>query len=63
MARSAERRTNLRHIYKAPVLVQESNNIYIYRARMVNYSHKGMYIETDIAFDGATDLIVGIEDS
>ena len=63
MARNAERRTDLRHIYKAPVLVQESNNIYIYRARMVNYSDKGMYIETDIAFDGATDLIVGIEDS
>jgi hypothetical protein len=30
---------------------------------MVNYSDKGMYIETEIALDGTTDLIVGIEDS
>lgn len=29
---------------------------------MVNYSDKGIYIETDIALDKATDLIVGIED-
>lgn len=29
---------------------------------MVNYSDKGMYIETEIALDEATDLIVGIED-
>ena len=30
---------------------------------MVNYSDKGMYIETDIALDEAADLIVGIEES
>jgi hypothetical protein len=63
MTRNTERRNGLRHIYKAPVLVQELNKIYFYRARMVNYSDNGMYIETDIALDGATDLIVGIEDT
>jgi len=61
--RQTERRTALRHTYKAPISVQESNNIYIYSARMVNYSDKGMYIETDIALDEAADLIVGIEES
>lgn len=30
---------------------------------MVNYSDKGIYLETDIALDEETDLIVGIEDS
>ncbi len=63
MNRHTERRTDLRHIYKAPISVQESNSIYIYRARMVNYSDKGMFIETDIALGEAADLIVGIEDS
>ncbi len=63
MTRNTERRTDLRHNYKTPISVQESNNIYIYRARMVNYSDKGMYIETEIALDDTTDLIVGIEDS
>ena len=55
MTRNTERRTDLRHIYKAPVLVQELNNIYIYKARMVNYSDKGMYIETNMALDGSRE--------
>jgi hypothetical protein len=63
MTRKPERRNDPRHIYKAPVLVQESNSVYIYRARMVNYSDRGIYIETDIALDRATDLIISIEDS
>ncbi len=63
MIRHTERRTDIRDIYKAPISVQESNNIYIYRARLVNYSAKGMYIETEIALDVGSNLIVGIEDS
>ena len=63
MHRNTERRTELRQSYKIPISVQELDNVYIYRARMVNYSDKGMYIETDISFDSTDDLIVGIEDS
>jgi|AP12_2_1047962.scaffolds.fasta_scaffold02425_1 Tfp pilus assembly protein PilZ len=63
MIRHTERRNDIRNIYKAPISVQELNNIYIYRARLINFSAKGMYIETEIALDVGTDLIIGIEDS
>jgi len=63
VVRFFEKRIVPRNPYKAPLSVQELNDIYIYRARMVNYSDKGMYIETDIAFEKGTDLIIGIEDS
>ena len=63
MYRNTERRTELRQSYKIPISVQELDNVYIYRARMVNYSDKGMYIESDISFTSTNDLIVGIEDS
>ena len=63
MIRHTERRSDIRDICRLPISVQESNNIYIYRARLVNFSAKGMYIETEIALDVGTDLIVGIEDS
>ena len=63
MYRNTERRTELRQSYKIPISVQELDSVYIYRARMVNYSDKGMYIETDISFDNTNDLMVGIEDS
>jgi len=63
MIRHTERRSDIRNIYKAPISVQESNNIYIYRARLINFSAKGMYIETEIALGVGTDLIIGIDDS
>jgi Tfp pilus assembly protein PilZ len=63
MIRHTERRNDIRNIYRAPISVQELNNIYIYRARLINFSAKGMYIETEIALDVGTDLIIGIEDS
>lgn len=63
MIRYNEKRGEYRKIQKTPLLVQEINDIYIYNARMVNYSDKGLYLETDTALDVGKDIIIGIEDS
>jgi Tfp pilus assembly protein PilZ len=63
MIRYTEKRGEYREFHKAPVLVQELNDIFIYSARMVNYSDNGVYIETDTALKVGTDIIIGIEDS
>ena len=63
MIRYIEKRVEDRELHKAPVLVQEINDIYIYSARMVNCSEKGVYLETDTALKVGTDIIIGIEDS
>ena len=63
VVRYIEKRGEDREYQKAPILVQELSDIYIYGARMVNYSDKGVYIETDTALGVGTDIIIGIEDS
>ena len=63
MLRYTEQRGEYRELHKAPLLVQEINDIYIYSARMVNFSEKGVYLETDTALKVGTDIIIGIEDS
>jgi Tfp pilus assembly protein PilZ len=63
MIRYIEKRSEYRELHKAPVLVQEINDIYIYGARMVNFNHKGVYFESDTAFKVGTHVILGIEDS
>jgi Tfp pilus assembly protein PilZ len=63
MIQSVEKRVDDREFHKVPVLVQELNDIYIYRARMVNFNNKGVNLETDISLKVGTDIIIGIEDS
>jgi Tfp pilus assembly protein PilZ len=63
MIRYIEKRVEDREFHKVPVLVQELSDIYIYGARMVNFSDKGVYIETDTALAVGADIIIGIEDS
>jgi hypothetical protein len=63
MLRYTQKRTDSREIFKVPVTVREVNDPYIYRARIANYSRKGMYIETDVVLDTGADIIIGIEDS
>jgi Tfp pilus assembly protein PilZ len=63
MLRYTQKRADSRQTYKAPVTVREVNDPYIYRARIANYSKKGMYIETDVVLDTGADVIIGIEDS
>lgn len=63
MVRFTEKRRESRKYHKAPVLVQELNDIYIYNGRMVNYNYQGVYFESDTAFEAGTNIILGIEGS
>ena len=46
MTRFYEKRSGSRTDFKSPIMVEDSKGI-IYKARMVNYSGNGLYIETD----------------
>lgn len=63
MIRFTEKRREHRENHKAPVLVQELDDIYIYNGRMVNYNYQGVYFESDTAFKVGTNIILGIEGS
>jgi Tfp pilus assembly protein PilZ len=59
----SEKRVNERITYKVPISVEDLEDGFIYRARMVNYSKSGMYVETDVILDLGAEIYIGIEDS
>jgi Tfp pilus assembly protein PilZ len=62
MARYFERRSDIRTSYKSPARVEDSKGL-IYRARIVNYSNNGLYIETDWPLQAGTELYIEMEKS
>jgi hypothetical protein len=62
MARDSERRSDIRTNYKSPARVEDSKGI-IYKARIVNYSHDGLYIETDWPLQAGTEIYIEMEKS
>jgi hypothetical protein len=62
MTRHLERRSDIRTNYKSPARVEDSKGI-IYRARIVNYSQNGLYIETDWPLQAGTELYIEMEKS
>lgn len=62
MVRLIDRRTGSREPCKVPVTVREVKDSFIYRARMANYSNKGMYIETDFVLEPGAQVLIDIED-
>jgi Tfp pilus assembly protein PilZ len=62
MTRYFERRSDIRTSYKSPARVEDSKGI-IYRARIVNYSNNGLYIETDWLLQAGTELYIEMEKS
>ena len=62
MARFYEKRNDFREFHKAPLLVQELDDIFIYNARMVNYNYKGIYFESDAELKVGNKIIIGLED-
>ena len=62
MARDSERRSDIRTNYKSPARVEDSKGI-IYKARIVNYSHDGLYIETDWPLRAGTEIYIEMEKS
>jgi hypothetical protein len=62
MARDSERRSDIRTNYKSPARVEDSKGI-IYKARIVNYSDDGLYIETDWPLQAGTEIYIEMEKS
>ena len=58
-----EKRGDKRIEYKIPVSVEDIEDGFIYRARMVNYNKSGMYLETDVILDSGAEIYIGMEDS
>jgi Tfp pilus assembly protein PilZ len=63
LVRYPEKRRGARALFSSPILVEDLKAGYIYRARMVNYSKDGIYIETDVGLEPGEEIYIGIEDS
>ena len=63
MVRLPEKRRGAREPYSSPILVEDLNAGYLYRARMVNYSKNGIFIETDVGLDLGEEIYIGIENT
>ena len=62
MDRDSERRSDIRSNYKSPATIEDSKGI-IYKARIVNYSDNGLYIETDWPLQAGTEVYIEMEKS
>ena len=62
MARFFEKRSDNRTDFKSSIMVEDSKGI-IYKARMVNYSGNGLYIETDWLLRPGTEIYIEMEKS
>lgn len=58
-----EKRAHTRNLCKLPATIEEVKDSFLYRARLVNYSNNGMFLETDVVLDSGTEIVVGLEDS
>ena len=62
MTQFYEKRSDGRTDFKSPIMVEDSKGI-IYKARMVNYSGNGLYIETDWLLQPGTEIYIEMEQS
>jgi hypothetical protein len=63
VAHYPEKRFYPRNFCKLPATIQELEDSFLYRARLVNYSNTGMFLETDVVLESGSEIVVGIEDS
>ena len=63
MVQYVEKRVNQRTAYKVPITVEDLEYGFIYRARMVNYSKNGVYLESDVFLNSGAEICIEIEDS
>ena len=63
MAHYAEKRANPRMSCKLPATIEELKDSFLYRARLINYSKNGMFLETDVVLDSESEIVIGLEDS
>jgi hypothetical protein len=59
----SEQRDDIRHKYKANILLETFSTGAYYEAKMFNYSRGGMYFESDYAPLPGTEIYIGIENS
>ena len=62
MARFFEKRSSNRTDFKSPIMVEDTKGI-IYKARMVNYSAGGLYLETNWLLRPGTEIYVEMDKS
>jgi Tfp pilus assembly protein PilZ len=63
MVKYSEKRGDIRITHKSPIIIENSKAEFIYRARMVNYSNVGLYLESDVTFEPGAEIYIGIENS
>jgi hypothetical protein len=63
MDRFTERRTESRLNYRTPITIEEPNICFLYRARLANFSGRGLYFETDLLLPVGAKICIGIHDS
>ena len=56
-----ENRNNARIKYKSPVTIENLKAGIIYQARMLNFSKRGLYFETDSLLELGDEVFIGIE--
>lgn len=61
--RYAEKRAEPRTLCKLPATIEELKDSFLYRARLINYSKNGMFLETDVVLDSKSEIVIGLEDS
>ncbi len=63
MEKFSEKRSESRLNYWTPITIEESGVCFLYRARLANYSGRGLYFETDLLFHPGAKVYIGIQDS
>jgi Tfp pilus assembly protein PilZ len=58
-----EKRKDLRHQHKSPVMIQNLESGTGYRARMLNFSNHGLFLETNAELKSGRKIAIGIENS
>ena len=63
MDQYSEKRSEARINYWKPITIEESGVCFLYRARLENFSGRGLYFETDLLLQPGAKVYVGIQDS
>lgn len=56
-----EKRSDKRITHKAPIIVGDIDENYIYRALLVNYCKHGICFKSDVTLNSGTEICIGIE--
>lgn len=58
-----EKRSSPRSTCNISAVVQESDDRYIYNAKIINYDKNGVYLETNIRLDPGKEIYIGYDES